>query len=138
MNCRMPSRRADDRRIKSRLDLQLICRVGAGQVVSTPLTPASVLLSENFSRAGILLRWLPGIPLPEIGSSLIVEVELPAASGRIPKVMRCNTEIVRIQGAGSSQPKIALTIEKIRFESRRHLVPVSELRKMTPPSPHLH
>jgi hypothetical protein len=137
MNCRTLNRKTDDRRARSRLDLQLICRVGAGQVASTPVTPDSVLLSENISRAGILLRWLPEIPLPQIGSSLTVEVELPAAKGQIPKMMRCDTKIVRIQGAGGSQPKVALTIEKIRFEPRANVVPISELRKMTSPSRHL-
>jgi hypothetical protein len=126
----------DDRRTKNRLDLQLICRVDARRVVSTPL-PHGDLISENFSRAGILLRWLPGTPLPRVGSSLTVDVELPNAPGRAPRVMRCNTEIVRIQGAGGPAPKVALTIEKIRFESRPRAVPASELRTMTPASARL-
>ncbi|HKD08548.1 MAG TPA: hypothetical protein VKB79_21785 [Bryobacteraceae bacterium] len=89
-------------------------------------------MSENFSRAGILLRWLPGIPLPEVGSPLTVDVELPSAPGRAPRVMRCDTEIVRIQGAGGSAPKVALTIEKVRFESRPHRAAVADLGKMLP------
>jgi hypothetical protein len=128
----------DDRRTKNRLDLQLICRLDAGRVVSTPLPRGGVLISENFSRAGILLRWLPGTPLPKVGSSLIVDVELPSPPGRAPRVMRCNTEIVRIQGAGGSSPKVALTIEKIRFESRGRVVPAADLQIMTPASARLH
>jgi len=45
-----------DRRTKQRLDLQLVCRIGPGRLLSAPIDSPEVLVTENFSRTGILLR----------------------------------------------------------------------------------
>jgi hypothetical protein len=98
-----------------RLDLQLICRIGCSEMLSMPRSSSDVLMSENFSRAGILLRWLPTIPLPAIGCKLTVDVELPALPGAEPRAMRCAAQVVRIDTGEDSQPLVGMTIGKIRF-----------------------
>jgi hypothetical protein len=98
-----------------RLDLQLTCRIGCTEMLSTPRSSPDVLMSENFSRAGILLRWLPTIPLPSIGCKLTVDVELPTLPGAEPRAMRCAAQVVRIDTGEDSQPLVGMTIGKIRF-----------------------
>jgi hypothetical protein len=104
-----------NRRIKERLDIQLVCRIGCSNMLSTPRSSDDVLMSENFSRAGLLLRWLPTIPLPSIGCKLTVDVELPALPGAEPRAMRCSAQVVRIDTAEDSQQLVGMTIGKIRF-----------------------
>jgi hypothetical protein len=104
-----------NRRSKERLDLQLVCRVGPSGKLSTPPFRPEVLMSENFSRGGALVRWLPTIPLPPIGCRLTVDVELPALPGAHPRAMRCAAQVVRIDTSRDSQLLVAVRIEKIRF-----------------------
>ena len=84
-------------------------------MVSTPRSSSDVLMSENFSRAGILLRWLPTIPLPSIGCKLTIDVELPALPGEEPRAMRCAAQVVRIDTSKESRQLVGMTIGKIRF-----------------------
>lgn len=84
-------------------------------MLSMPRSSSDVLMSENFSRAGILLRWLPTIPLPSIGCKLTVDVELPTMPGAEPRAMRCAAQVVRIAIGEDSQQLVGMTIGKIRF-----------------------
>jgi hypothetical protein len=117
-----------DRRSKERIDLQLICRIGRSEMLSTPRASCDVLMSENFSRTGILLRWLPTIPLPSIGSRLTIDVELPTEPGGEPRAVRCAAQVVRVATGEDSRQLVGMTIGKIRFvaamrtpASRMHL-----------------
>ena len=102
-------------RTSERLDLQLICRIGRSKMLSMPRSSPDVLMSENLSRAGILLRWLPTIPLPPIGCKLTIDVELPALPGEEPRAMRCAAQVVRIDTGEDSRQLVGMTIGKIRF-----------------------
>ena len=78
-----------ERRSKNRHDLQLVCHIGETKVLSATPEQGSRALeamtakgaveatTENMSRDGMLMRWLDGVPLPEIGTILTVEVDLP-------------------------------------------------------------
>lgn len=104
-----------DRRTKERLDLQLVCRVGAGKALPAASRADERLMSENFSRNGILLRWLPDVKMPEIGAKLTVDVGLPTPPGAAPRAMRCNARVVRIQRKKDDHHLIGFEIGKIRF-----------------------
>lgn len=104
-----------NRRIKERLDIQLVCRIGCSNMLSMPRSSSDVLMSENFSRAGLLVRWPPTIPLPSIGCKLTVDVELPELPGAEPRAMRCFAQVVRIDNGQDSQQLVGMTIGKIRF-----------------------
>ena len=100
-----------ERRSKTRHDLQLICHIGTGKVLSRPLAA----VTSNVSRDGLLMRWLPAVPLPKIGFRLTVEVELPNSDGFGMRFMRCQTRVVRIDRPKTSDSSVALQIEQIRF-----------------------
>jgi len=121
-----------DRRTKQRLDLQLVCRIGPSKVLSTPISSADVLVTQNFSRTGILLRWLPTIPLPSIGVRLTVDVELPSLPGRQPRAMRCTAEVVRIDGTSDRNRLVGMTIGKIRFVQAREDATRPDLESIPP------
>jgi hypothetical protein len=109
-----------NRRTKERLDLRLLCRIGSDQILSAPGTPSRGLgLTQNLSRSGLLLRWLDAVALPEVGSALTVDIELPADGAFGPRVMRCRTVVVRIlapvEGVGEGLPTVGLRIRNIRF-----------------------
>ena len=104
-----------ERRAKQRLDLQLLCRIGPSKLLSAPVGTGAVLVSQNLSRTGILLRWLPSIPLPPIGSRLTLDVGLPRLPGQAARVMRCKAEVVRIELASDSHQLVGMKIGKIRF-----------------------
>jgi hypothetical protein len=119
-----------DRRNKDRHNLQLVCLAKAGTAQSAPLEG----LTENMSRDGILMRWLDSVPLPEIGSSLNVEVALPASEFG-PRVMRCATTVVRITGRPNGKRSVGLRIESVRFRALKTGVkPAKSLLEMTPVS----
>ena len=100
-----------DRRTKQRLDLQLLCHLGAGAVCSAPVDG----VTENISRDGILMRWMPTAPPPEIGSSLTVEFSLPESEEFGKRLMRCQTTVVRIKPASDGHTAVALRINTLRF-----------------------
>ena len=104
-----------NRRSKERLDLQLVCRLSAGNTKSAAVNSADQLMSENFSRNGILLRWLPAVKMPEIGAKLTVDVTLPAAPGAPRRAMRCSAQVVRIERKEDQHHLVGFTIGKIRF-----------------------
>lgn len=100
-----------ERRNKARHSLQLLCRADGGAVRSA----APEGITENMSRDGILMRWLDDVPLPEIGSPLVVELELPAESAFEPRVMHCRTTVVRITKGRDGQKSVGLRIEHLGF-----------------------
>lgn len=100
-----------DRRTKQRIDLQLLCRLGTDAIRSTPLEG----ITENISRDGILMRWLDAVPLPAIGTSLTVEFSLPESEDFGPRVMRCETTVVRFENEGRKNQAVGLRIESLKF-----------------------
>src|SRR5258708_30017364 len=100
-----------DRRTLSRYDMQLVCHAGPGRVISEPV--AGVV--ENISRGGMLMRWDETVPVPDAGSSLVVEVILPENTEFGPRIMRCRTRVVRIVSRTGRRALVALKIDQIRF-----------------------
>lgn len=100
-----------DRRTKQRIDLQLHCRLGTGAIRSAALEG----ITENISRTGILMRWHEAVPLPKVGSGLTVEFSLPESEDFGPRVMRCQTTVIRIKPGADGQPAVALRIDGLRF-----------------------
>ncbi|MDP9053008.1 MAG: PilZ domain-containing protein [Acidobacteriota bacterium] len=100
-----------DRRTKSRMDVQLTCYVSGGKVQAAPIRA----FTENVSRTGMLMRWMPGVPLPSLDKKLILDLELPENSEFGPRVMRCRTEVVRISPCEGDTYEVALRVEAMRF-----------------------
>jgi hypothetical protein len=102
-----------ERRNKERIPMQLICRVAQGKVLST----AAESMTENVSRNGILMSWLDGIPLPEIGSELSVEVALPPSEEFGQRYLRCQTKVVRFVKKDDGTNAVGLEISRISFSN---------------------
>jgi hypothetical protein len=102
-------------------------------VKTAPIRTEEMLLSENISRDGILLRWAPSAALPFIGDRLTVDIDLPEKPGHKPRAMRCTGRVARID-CGGSAPRIALSIAGIRFVSAS---PTRLLEALPPASPHI-
>jgi|SRR5580704_661693 hypothetical protein len=100
-----------DRRTKSRVDLRLSCRIDGSNVVSDN----SGDTTENISRNGLLLRWTRTAPAPEAGSALRVEVELPSDGAFAPRLIRCESTVVRVLKGADGRPQIALKVHTMRF-----------------------
>jgi c-di-GMP-binding flagellar brake protein YcgR len=100
-----------DRRTKDRMDVQLTCYVGAGKVQAAPVRA----LTENVSRTGMLMRWMAGVPLPAVDRKLILDVQLPENSDFGPRVMRCNTQVVRVTPCEDNTHAVALRVLGMRF-----------------------
>jgi c-di-GMP-binding flagellar brake protein YcgR len=115
-----------DRRIESRLDLQLTCYVGTEKVQAEPLHA----LTENISRSGLLMRWMEGAPLPEIDKKLLLDVRLPENSEFGPRVMRCRSQVVRISKFDGASHAVALKILSIRFVKPRQAAKGRDLASM--------
>ena len=72
-------------------------------------------LTENMSRDGMLMHWLENVPLPELGASLIVEIDLPSGPQFGPRVMKCAATVVRITGRTGTKRSVGLRLDKVRF-----------------------
>jgi hypothetical protein len=108
-----------NRRTKERLDLQLLCRIGARTVLSTPsgrqaAKVRGIGLTENLSRSGLLMKWLDAVALPEIGAELTVDIDLPVDEAFGPRAMRCQATVVRIIRTGRTAPVVGMRIGNIR------------------------
>jgi c-di-GMP-binding flagellar brake protein YcgR len=112
-----------ERRTKSRIDVQLTCYVGAGQVHAAPVRT----LTENVSRDGMLMRWIEGVPLPPVAGKLILDLQLPENSDFGPRVMRCRTEVVRIDPCEENTHTVALRVVAMRFIKGRQPMPARDL-----------
>jgi len=100
-----------DRRTRSRIDLRLSCRVDSGNLVSEN----SGDTTENISRNGLLLLWTRPTPVPRAGSALRVEVELPSDGVFAPRLIRCESTVVRVIAGDDGQSHIALKVNTMRF-----------------------
>ena len=100
-----------DRRTRSRIDLRLSCRVDNGHLTSEN----SGETTENISRNGLLLRWTRPTPVPKTGSALRVEVELPSDGVFAPRLIRCESTVVRVIAGDKGQSHIALKVNTMRF-----------------------
>lgn len=109
-----------DRRTKSRMDVQLTCYVGAGKVKAKPMRA----FTENVSRTGMLMRWVEGIPLPNIDRKLILDLQLPENSEFGPRVMRCRTQVLRVTPGEGNSHEVALRVHSMRFiKGKREIMP---------------
>jgi c-di-GMP-binding flagellar brake protein YcgR len=104
-----------DRRNSFRHDLQLNCRIGSGRMHAA----SARALTENFSRTGILVRWLDGTPLPEVGIRLTLDVHLPGNLEMNLRVMRCRATVVRVIPGPDQKHEVALRIHHMRFVAAR-------------------
>ena len=100
-----------DRRTKSRVDLQLSCRIDGSNLISEN----SGDTTENISRNGLLLRWTRTAPAPEAGSALRVEVQLPSDGVFAPRLIRCESTVVRVMKGADGQSQVALKVHTMRF-----------------------
>lgn len=115
-----------NRRIKSRIDVQLTCYVGAGKVKGAPLRA----ITENISRTGVLMRWVEGIPLPDIDGKLVLDLQLPENSEVGPRLMRCRTEVVRVSRGQENTHEVALRILSMRVINSKHSHGTRDLASM--------
>jgi hypothetical protein len=100
-----------DRRTKLRADLRLSCRIVEG----TGVSENSGETTENISRNGLLLRWTRSSPLPEAGSAMRVEVELPSEGVFAPRLLQCDSTVVRVIPADGGESHVALKVSTMRF-----------------------
>lgn len=100
-----------DRRTKSRIDLRLSCRVEGGFAASDN----SGETTENISRNGLLLRWTRPTPAPATGSALRVEVELPSDGAFAPRLIRCESVVVRVIQGEDGFAHVGLRVMAMRF-----------------------
>jgi len=100
-----------ERRIKSRIDVQLTCCVDAGKAQATPVRA----FTENVSRTGMLMRWSGTTPLPKVDGKLTLDVLLPENSEFGPRVMRCRTEVARVIQRAEGEHEVALRVLTMRF-----------------------
>jgi c-di-GMP-binding flagellar brake protein YcgR len=115
-----------DRRNKSRIDVQLTCYIGAGRIKGEPLRT----LTENVSRTGLLIRWIDDLPLPEIDTKLILDLELPENSSFGPRVMRCQTQVKRVAPSTDKSYDVALRVLRMRFMKRTRQIRPNDLLNM--------
>ena len=90
------------------------------------------------SRGGILMRWEEEVPLPETGSSLVVDVALPENSEFGARAMRCKTKVVRIVGRVGRRTTLALRIVHIRFIGQRSEAKAINLMDAAPATRRVH
>ena len=100
-----------DRRTKFRADLRLSCRIVDGAGVSEN----SCETTENISRNGLLLRWTRSAPIPQTGASMRVEVELPSEGVFAPRLLQCESTVVRVIPGDGGQSQVALKVSAMRF-----------------------
>jgi c-di-GMP-binding flagellar brake protein YcgR len=115
-----------DRRTKSRIDVQLTCYVGAGKVQAEPVRA----FTENVSRTGMLMRWMEGIPLPNINGKLILDLQLPENSEFGPRVMRCRTQVLRVTSLKGNSHEVALRVLSMHFTKSNRVIKPSDLAVM--------
>lgn len=100
-----------DRRTTSRVDLRLSCRVESGRLLSEN----SGETTENISRNGLLLLWTRSTPVPKTGSALRVELELPSDGVFAPRLIRCESTVVRVIPGVGGRSHVALKVNTMRF-----------------------
>jgi hypothetical protein len=112
-----------NRRTKDRIDLRLLCRIGPEKVLSSASANQSqvVGMTQNLSRCGLLMRWMDSVDLPEAGSALTVDIDLPADEAFGPRLMRCGTTVVRILPSADGGFTVGMKIRNIRFVAPKRI-----------------
>jgi c-di-GMP-binding flagellar brake protein YcgR len=106
-----------NQRESPRIDIRLQC-----QVSSPGLCRKHRMVTENISRSGLLLVWAPepeGVRLPEVGRVVTVDVELPSSHGFGRKCIHCQAVVVRITKLENDLPRVALSINYMKFRAYR-------------------
>lgn len=87
------------------------------------------MYTENISRNGMLVVWNleAGAP-PEAGRMVTVEIELPANHGFGRKCIHCEAVVVRTVGLAEGHPKVALSVNQMKFRAYRENI--SALQKL--------
>lgn len=119
-----------DRRTTSRVDLRLACRI----VNQGSVSENSGGTTENISRNGLLLRWTRPAPVPAAGSALRVELELPSEGVFAPRVIRCDSTVVRVIDGENGQSHVALKVNTMRFVEDAARIWAGPSRSSTPVS----
>lgn len=106
-----------ERRTRSRVDLNLQCRV------STLAQPKQTMLHEtrNVSRTGMLLRWSEASPeanCPKIGEPIAIEVSLPVNPLFGQRCMLFRATVVRVSPGSEDGPLVAVSIQRSRFQAQ--------------------
>jgi hypothetical protein len=106
-----------------RIDVRLKC-----QVSSPGLCHRRPMLTENISRSGLLVLWKSeeNTVLPQVGQLVTVDIELPAHSGFGRKCIHCQAEVVRVTVAGSEPPRVALSVNYMKFRAYRENISALE------------
>ena len=87
-------------------------------------------LTENVSRTGMLMRWVEGIPLPEVDAKLVLDLPLPENSRVGPRLMRCRAEVVRVTRSEGNAHAVALRILSMRIIKSKHAPGTRDLASM--------
>jgi uncharacterized protein YaeQ len=100
-----------NRRRSTRIMVRLEC------YVVWPHGRRTVMLTENISRDGMLLRWDSAtLPVPKTGDMLILEVELPEQQGFERRCIRCQATVVwRKQDEGAEFAWVGLQVHAMDF-----------------------
>ena len=104
-----------NRRESPRIDIRLRCHV-----TSPALWPADAAYTENISRTGILISWMPSGPrvvMPRLGQIMTVEIELPANHGFGKKCIHLQGSVVRISDPETELPRVALSVNYMDFRA---------------------
>ncbi len=112
-----------NRRGNPRVEVRLRC-----QVTSPALCRRGAVVTENISRTGILLVWptdIPGVPVPEPGQMVTIEVELPAHHGFGRKCIHCQGCVVRVT-PDKSGARVALSLNYMKFRAYHDRMPALE------------
>jgi hypothetical protein len=120
----------EDRRTSLRHTLQLTCRISSDGALADSIKA----LTENVSRSGILVRWLKGMPLPEVGGSLTLDVQLPKNPEMAPRVMRCRTTVVRVVPGSGQEHEVALRVRAMRFVAAKQPAATCDLAAILIPN----
>ncbi len=88
------------------------------------------MYTENISRSGLLVVWDPvesGAALPRLGQMATVEIELPAYHGFGRKCIHCQGEVVRVAASGQDLPRVALSVNYMKFRAFREKIAALQL-----------
>lgn len=112
-----------NQRQSPRIDIGLTCHVslpGHGLRGS--------MMTENISRSGILVVWKSDrpVPLPGLGEMVTVDIELPAHHGFGRKCIHCQAEVVRVTAPEGEAPRVALSVNYMKFRSYREKITALE------------
>jgi PilZ domain len=103
-----------NRRENPRIEIKLQC------YVSGPASYRRCACTENISRNGLLIAWKDeggGVPLPNLGEMVTVEIELPAHPSFGPKCIHFQGAVMRVSNESADGASIALRLDYLDFRS---------------------